>query len=67
MYLQQSSVSKENTEYHFFLLVQLNQDKSEKQIKNTVMETTKFVRKMIKGFTDTPFREMGIEEIDILL
>ncbi|AWC63178.1 hypothetical protein [Bacillus cytotoxicus] len=34
LYLQQSSVSKENTEYHFFLLVQLNQDKKEKQVKN---------------------------------
>ncbi|OPD54041.1 ATP-binding protein [Bacillus anthracis] len=66
VYLQQSSVSKENTEYHFFLLVQLNQDKREKQIKNPVMETTKFVRKMIKGFTDTPFRAMGIEENDLL-
>lgn len=65
-YLQQSVVSKENTEYHFFLLVQLNQDKKEKQVKNPVVETTKFTKKLFKGFTDTPFRAMGIEESDLL-
>ncbi|MDG0893667.1 ATP-binding protein [Bacillus paranthracis] len=66
LYLQQSSVSKENTEYHFFLLVQLNQDRKEKQVKNPVIETSKFARKFIKGFTETPFRAMGIEESDLL-
>ncbi|HDR6289246.1 TPA: ATP-binding protein [Bacillus cereus] len=66
IYLQQSSVSKENTEYHFFLLVQLNQEKKEKQVVNPVVETTKFTKKLFKGFTDTAFRAMGIEESDLL-
>ncbi|HDX9577627.1 TPA: ATP-binding protein [Bacillus pseudomycoides] len=65
-YLRNSSMAKESMEYRFYVLVQMNQEKKERQIMNPVVESWKFLSKMKEGFTQTANNVSGLAVTDIL-
>lgn len=65
-YLKRSAMSTENTEYHFYILVQVNEEKKQKQARNPIVETAKFAKRMRQGFTNAAHEAIGLHESDIL-
>ncbi|HFK1410279.1 TPA: recombinase RmuC, partial [Bacillus cereus] len=50
----------------FFVLVQLNMEQKERQIRNPVVETWKFMKKIREGFAETAQNISGMNVTDIL-
>ncbi|MGH1282494.1 ATP-binding protein [Bacillus basilensis] len=65
-YLRNAAIAKENMEYRFFVLVQLNMEQKERQIRNPVVETWKFMKKIREGFAETAQNISGMNVTDIL-
>ncbi|MBY0600369.1 ATP-binding protein [Bacillus bingmayongensis] len=65
-YLRNASIAKENMEYRFYILVQLNPQQKERQIRNPVVETWKFMKKLKEGFSETAHNVSGMNVTDIL-
>ncbi|MBJ8205741.1 recombinase RmuC, partial [Bacillus cereus] len=65
-YLRNAAIAKENMEYRFFVLVQLNMEQKERQIRNPVVETWKFMKKVREGFAETAQNISGMNVTDIL-
>lgn len=59
-------IAKENMEYRFFVLVQLNMEQKERQVRNPVVETWKFMKKVREGFAETAQNISGMNVTDIL-
>lgn len=65
-YLRNSSMAKENMEYRFYILVQMNQAKKERKIMNPAVESWKFLKMIGEGFTQTANNISGLAVTDIL-